>query len=145
MALQTVAQIMACGGKVDELSILHYIACLLQSVDEGIGDISGVGGGEAAADITWLEMETITASGLTGAYAVALADTNDKRYVEVYNGGDEAIIGSWDGVTDHFYLGAGSAIKFEAGSANRVIPTALSLKHAGTVPTQGNVYISAYY
>lgn len=141
----TPAQILNCGGRLSVQDALNYLACLMQSVNEGIGDIGGGGSGSVLDDVTWLGLTTFNATTLTGSYQVVLNDTHDKRYVEIYNRSDQDIIGSFDGTNDHFYLASGSSIKFEAGTNGRVIPTTLRLKHAGTVPTEGSIYISAYY
>lgn len=122
-----------------------YVLQLLSNIAET--SASGGSGGAAvpATVAVWLPLTRVAFGAITGAYVVALADTNDKVYVSINNNTDQKVLISTDNSTDQIELIPNANYKLEPGGQNVFIDTPISLKHAGVAPATGDVTISAYY
>lgn len=88
----------------------------------------------------------ISGTALTGTYANIFTAASDLRVLFVYNTCDQPILVSLDaGVTDHFEFDAreGTAIDFTQNGRHLANTTDIRVKHAGVVPTDGSIRISA--
>lgn len=86
-----------------------------------------------------------------GYAAIGVPFVHPIRMLSILNNTDAILTFSYDGVNDHFVLGAGSAMILDLTS-NKSIPmgfyiaenSSIWVKELG-VPTQESVYVSAYY
>lgn len=88
---------------------------------------------------------TMAAGSITGSYQAVLTDSNNKIYVNLYNGTNSDILVSFNGTNDHDILPPGTALVYNLGALKKHIATNVSIKYSGTAPSTGTFYCSAKY
>lgn len=103
------------------------------------------GGGNTPVEATFLPMASIAAGSVTNAYQALLTDAHNKKYVNVYNRTDQAILVSFDGTHDYTVVGSYSSFTIPFAQSNNFFNGNVYIKYLDTQPSQNSVYASAYY
>lgn len=89
---------------------------------------------------------SLTGTGLTGSYATALAVSSNKlKILDIYNGTDQDLLVSFDASTDHLFFPAYTGRLIDYKAVGLYEASNVSVKHAGTVPTTGKIYLCGWY
>lgn len=95
-------------------------------------------------DAIFNPISIVDATTLTGSYVAAVTGLVDAREIEIQNESDEEVYVSFDGSNLHYPLHANNSKVFNLAEADYQFSGSVYLKHAGVVPTEGDVYISSH-
>lgn len=99
------------------------------------------------------EVRSLAFGSIAGSYTLLdSALGKPTRFMIVQNNTNAELMFSFDGVVDHFPLPSNGQIVID-GAANKVtdngfffsVGTEFSVRHTGSAPTSGNVYMTAFY
>lgn len=136
-----------CSGGISLASILGVLGEILDQLTILNGGLGITPNSET--ELTPLPVTSIFGATIGGSsgYNTGLTDTHNKKYVQVINYTDGDIWISLDGGnSDHFEVKAGSSQTLNIGALGTFYAGDIDIRRdESTVPTAGNVLISAFY
>lgn len=140
------AQLFCGAGSIDQDQWRVLVAKLLCESTDSLSSLVAIsGGGLIPVQSTELPITEVLFSDLTNAFVVALNDTHDKKYINIYNGTDAGVYVSFDGgITINDLLPPYTALVKHYGDWGEFQAGTVALKYQ-TAPSSGEVIISASY
>lgn len=138
-----------CNGGLTKQALENAVVRLLCDQVDALDTIVTVGIPTAPAtgsQATPLPLVRIAYNLVPAAFAVALDDTNQKRYINIYNGTNQPVAISFDaGVTVHEVVDPSTAVVLRYSEAALYQANKVYLKYDSAAPTAGEVRIASMY
>lgn len=102
-------------------------------------------GNISTSDAAWKTLGEVAFGSITASYTTALTNGNPLLFIDIYNGTNAAIYLSFDATNNHLYVPSLTTLGISLAEMQMHETSNVSVKHAGSAPTSGSLYISGVY